>query len=124
LAFSFIKTQWAAISLQVFDFLFFFILGLIGLLLLFMWFGTDHVVCRNNFNLLWALPTHVVMAFFVHRKKEWVSKYYRIIFWITLLLTAAWIFLPQEMNDALLPIVALILLRTWSLSRLNFKKAL
>jgi hypothetical protein len=124
LLFSFIKTQWAAISLQVFDFLFFFILGLIGLLLLFMWFGTDHVVCRNNFNLLWALPTHVVMAFFVHRKKEWVSKYYRIIFWITLLLTAAWIFLPQEMNDALLPIVALILLRTWSLSRLNFKKAL
>lgn len=123
LALSFIKTKWAATTLQVFDFLFFFILGLAGLLLLFMWFGTDHVVCRNNFNLLWALPTHVAMAFFVHRKKQWVGKYFKGVFVVTLLLSAAWAFLPQEMNNALLPLLALILLRSWKLSGMNFRRA-
>ncbi|MCU7551048.1 DUF4105 domain-containing protein [Chitinophagaceae bacterium LB-8] len=122
-ALTFIKANWATAALQVFDFLFFFILGLTGILLLFMWFGTDHVVCQNNFNLLWALPTHVVIAFFVHLKKEWVSKYYKVVFWITILLAAAWGFLPQEMNNALLPLVALILLRSWRLSGKNVKKA-
>jgi hypothetical protein len=119
---SFVKTKWAATSLQVFDFLFFFILGIAGLLLLFMWFGTDHVVCRNNFNLLWALPTHVVMAFIVHRKKDWVITYYKVVFWITLLLLLSWAFLPQEMNNALLPLIALIMMRSWQLADMNFQK--
>lgn len=123
LALSLFKTKGAATALQVFDFLFFFILGLAGLLLLFMWFGTDHVVCRDNFNLLWALPTHVVLAFFVHRKKQWVGNYFKGVFVVTLLLTAAWAFLPQEMNNALLPLLALILLRSWKLSGMNFKRA-
>jgi hypothetical protein len=120
LVLSLVKARWAAVSLQVFDFLFFFIIGLAGLLLLFMWLGTDHVVCRNNFNLLWALPSHVVMAFFVHRKKEWVSKYFKAVFGITLLLALGWAFLPQEMNNALLPLVVLVLLRSWSLSGMHF----
>ncbi len=122
LSLSFVKTRWAFNVLQVFDFIFYFALGLAGLVLLFMWFGTDHVVCRNNFNLIWAMPTHVVMAFFLHKKREWVSKYYRVVFWITLLLALAWAFLPQEMNHALLPVMALILLRSWELSRINLER--
>jgi hypothetical protein len=124
LALTFMKTRWAAITLQVFDFIFFFVLGLAGLLILFMWFGTDHVVCQNNFNLIWALPSHIVLAFFVHRNKIRVSNYYKAVFWITALLAISWVFLPQEMNNALLPIVALILLRAWKLSGANFRKAI
>jgi hypothetical protein len=60
----------------------------------------------------------------MHRKKDWVSKYYRVVFGITLLLAVAWAFLPQEMNNALLPIVALILLRSWKLSRINLQKTI
>jgi len=37
--------------------------GLLGILILFMWFGTDHKACQDNFNLLWALPTNVILAF-------------------------------------------------------------
>ena len=61
---SFVQFNWARRAIDIFDFLFFFSLGLAGILLLFMWFGTDHKVCQNNFNLLWALPSNVIMAFF------------------------------------------------------------
>lgn len=114
---SFIPSKWAIVSLRVFDFLFFFILGLAGLLVLFMWFGTDHKVCQDNFNLLWALPTNVLMAFFVHSKKQWVKSYFQIIFWITIVLALTWFFLPQQMNNALIPILLLVIFRSWHLSK-------
>jgi len=117
LVLSFLKSNWARITINVFDFLFFFILGLAGILLLFMWFGTDHRVCRNNYNLLWALPINIVMAFFVNSKKYWVKKYFNFIFWLTVLLALTWFFLPQQMNNALLPIVLLIIHRSWNLSK-------
>lgn len=43
--------------------------GLLGCLMLFMWLGTDHQSCRNNFNVLWALPTNLIIPF-VKREKR------------------------------------------------------
>ncbi len=37
--------------------------GLLGCLMVFMWLGTDHPCCRNNFNLLWCLPTNLIIPF-------------------------------------------------------------
>ncbi len=37
--------------------------GLLGVLILIMWFGTDHQGCANNFNLLWCLPTNLILVF-------------------------------------------------------------
>ncbi|MFN8438986.1 MAG: DUF4105 domain-containing protein [Cytophagales bacterium] len=34
--------------------------GLLGLLIVFLWFFTDHQTTHWNFNLLWALPTHLL----------------------------------------------------------------
>ena len=114
---SLVRRKWATIATSVFDFLFFFLLGLAGILLLFMWFGTDHNVTQNNYNLLWALPINIVMAFFVHSKKAWVKKYFTIVFWVSAALLLAWFFLPQQMNNALLPILLIIIFRTWHLSK-------
>ena len=33
-----------------------FIIGLLGIVLVFMWIGTDHNATKMNFNLLWASP--------------------------------------------------------------------
>lgn len=114
---SLLSTKWAVATIRFFDFLFFFLLGLSGLLLLFMWFGTDHKVSRNNYNLLWALPTHFIMAFFVHSKKQWTLNYFKIVFWLSILLAVVWFFLPQQMNNALLPILLLIIYRSRKLSK-------
>jgi hypothetical protein len=104
-------------ALLIFDFLFFFLLGLTGILLLFMWFGSDHLVCSNNYNLLWALPTHSVMAFFVHSRKSLVGHYFRLTAWLALAMILAWFFLPQEMNPGFLPVLVLILFRSWKRSK-------
>jgi hypothetical protein len=105
--------------LKVFDFFFFVIVGLIGVLILFMWFGTEHAMCKNNFNLLWALPTHLPVAFMLFTKKQWVNNYFRFIFFYTIALLVAWFFLPQQFNTALLPIVGIILIRSFFLSKRN-----
>lgn len=43
--------------------------GLLGCLMLVMWFGTDHLACRNNWNILWALPTNIILPFV--RRSRW-----------------------------------------------------
>lgn len=43
--------------------------GLLGCLMVFMWLGTDHQSCHNNFNVLWCLPTNIIIPF-VKREKR------------------------------------------------------
>lgn len=91
----------------------FFITGLIGILLIFMWFGTDHIMCRNNYNLLWALPTNIFLAFYVTTFNRRQQLYFRILtIWYAVLLTC-WFFLPQQMNAGFLPIVIFLLFRSF-----------
>jgi hypothetical protein len=110
------RHKWS-LFFKIFDFFFFFSIGAIGFLILFMWFATDHVMCKNNFNLLWALPTHLPIAFMLFNKKNWVNSYFRFIFFYTIALLLAWFFLPQQFNTALLFVVGIILIRSFYLSK-------
>jgi hypothetical protein len=47
-----------------------FLTGIIGVLVIVMWLGTDHQACRANWTLLWALPTNIVVAFASKRNKD------------------------------------------------------
>jgi hypothetical protein len=107
----------ANVFLRWFDFILFFVAGAMGVLLLFMWFGTDHQACRNNFNLFWALPTHFAASFFLFSKKAWVKTYFRFTCWLTFALLLAWFFLPQQMNIALLPVAGMIVVRSFLRSK-------
>ncbi|MDQ2720814.1 MAG: DUF4105 domain-containing protein [Bacteroidota bacterium] len=96
----------------------FFITGILGVLLIFMWFGTDHIMCKNNYNLLWAWPINVVAAFYIHSKKKIAKNYFLIYAIFNLLLIVCWFFLPQHMNPALIPIILILITRSFvSLSR-------
>lgn len=114
---SFLTRRSWSLFLKIFDFFFFFTVGTIGILILFMWFGTDHAMCRNNFNLLWALPTHLPVAFMLFNKKNWINTYFRFIFFYTIALLLAWSFLPQQFNTTLLFVVGIILIRSFYLSK-------
>jgi len=81
-----------------------FITGIVGCLLLFMWFGTDHKSCGNNYNLLWALPTNIIFVFFANKKSNYVQLYFKFSCLITVLLLACWFVLPQQFNIAFLPL--------------------
>lgn len=108
----FAKAPRMRIFINSFDGLFLFLTGLLGVILIFMWTATDHAMCRNNYNLLWAWPTHLVMAFFVSSKKRWAKVYWGVVAVAMLLLLVAWFFLPQQMNNALLPLVVLLAYRS------------
>ena len=106
------KNQRIQRSLTAFDGFLFFLTGAIGMLILFMWFGTEHVMCKDNYNLLWAWPTHAFFAFVMNRNRKWVTKYFRATAIIYSLLLLVWFFLPQHLNTALIPIVLLMIFRS------------
>ena len=94
------------------DGLIFFITGLMGILILIMWFATDHIMCSNNFNLLWAWPTHTFAAFYVNSKKAWVKNYFKLTAFVNLVLLVLWFFLPQHMNISFIPLVMIFIFRS------------
>lgn len=115
----FSKRKWAVPVLQVFDRVFFFLSGALGVLLLFMWFGTEHAVCAENYNLLWAIPFHLVLAFLPSKKRYWVSRYFMVMAAWYFILFFAWALLPQDMNTAIVPIVIIAFMRSVVLYRKN-----
>ena len=84
-----------------------FIIGLLGVLLVFMWFGTDHQATKYNLNLLWASPFHLILLYFI-LKNNWNSFSYWYIFIALLLLFTTvlfWFTLTQELNTFVKPII-------------------
>jgi hypothetical protein len=47
-----------------------FMTGIMGCMMLVMWFGTNHQACQANFNILWALPTNLIFAFLSKKNKD------------------------------------------------------
>ncbi|MEP6466105.1 MAG: hypothetical protein ABJB05_07350, partial [Parafilimonas sp.] len=106
-----LKTKWSYTFIKFIDALLLYVTGLLGILILLMWFATDHIECKNNFNIVWALPSNFIIAFFLFKKPAWLSSYFFIVAIITALFLASWFWLPQQINIALLPIVILLLQR-------------
>jgi len=116
-ALSFLSLKGAVTILALTDFLLFLITGLVGVLLVFMWVGTDHQICGNNYNLCWALPTHLIAAFFIRRKSTLAINYFLFTAILSTILLICWYYLPQELNPAFIPLVILIGWRSWRISR-------
>jgi len=107
---------------KAFDFMLFFVVGLVGLLVTFLWFFTDHTNTIHNLNIIWALPTHLVMAFLLLSKQR--NNFTRIYFLVTaiiaMLLVVAWVFLPQKLNPSLIPLVIAVALRAFRIYKIQF----
>ncbi len=116
-ALTWLGTKWAQKLMNIFDRVFFFLLGLLGLLLIVLWMIRVDTVCRDNLNILWALPTHLYFAFVIDRNKTWIRKYFRTVTIISLLTGISWFFLPQQMNPALLPLLLIIIMRSYFRSK-------
>ncbi len=109
---SFSKNIFIKRFLVAFDGFIFFVSGLLGIVLILMWIGTDHLMTKDNYNLLWAWPTNVFAAFYIHSKKQFAVKYFLIYAIMNLLLLICWFFLPQHMNPALMPLIAILVFRS------------
>lgn len=119
---SFNKSKWAQRTLNVFDSIFFLFLGFVGVLIVTLWAIRVDTVCRDNFNMWWALPTHLPVAFVVYMSKKWLQQYFRIVLALALLFAVFWWLLPQQFNAAVAPILGIIIVR--SFFRGNVKKVI
>jgi hypothetical protein len=63
-----------------------FVTGLLGCLILVMWFGTDHKACGDNFNVLWLMPTNIIIAFFNPKGKGKYALIAMILIFVSLVL--------------------------------------
>ncbi len=104
---------------KIFDVSFFFILGLIGLLVLSLWLFSDHETTHNNLNILWALPTHVVFCWFLigHRHSKITHKYFGFTLLVATLTLIFWRVIPQDFNGAVIPLLIIIIIKSLSIVR-------
>ncbi len=105
------KNKTAKNILQVLDSFLFFIVGVIGIILLSVWLITDYPMLKNNYNLLWAWPTHIIYAFLMHRDSKRVRVFSLFLTVFLALLLISWAFLAQRMDSALIPIILLMIFR-------------
>ncbi|GAB4494533.1 MAG: DUF4105 domain-containing protein [Saprospiraceae bacterium] len=92
---------------QIFDSIFWFVLGTAGLVIALLWFATDHSATKTNFNLLWALPTHLLVFWRSHHS-GWIRQYFIFAGALALLTLVFWKIIPQEMPVAAMPLAALV----------------
>lgn len=101
-------------NLFAFDAILFGASGLLGWVIIFLWFFTDHQATGPNWNIIWAFPLHFPFVFSLLKKKTSLFSYYYFLFnTLTLsIIIAIWPFFPQSFPNEILPFVVLLLIRS------------
>ncbi len=86
-----------------------FLTGVIGCMVVFLWFFTDHTATKGNLNILWANPLQLLLVF-LNMNKRWVHFYWKMQTAILVLAIGGWFFLPQRMHLASLALACGVLL--------------
>lgn len=110
---SVIRKKPAQKTLQVFDIALFSLLGLFGLVILYVWIFRVDEVCRNNINIFWALPTHLAAVFFLRKNPSWLKSYFLVTAGLSAVLLVGFIWWPQQMNSAVAVLLLLIVFRSF-----------
>jgi hypothetical protein len=94
----------------IFDLLFWLLLGIAGLIIALLWFATDHSATKNNLNLFWALPTHLLF-FWKRQRSAMVENYFTMTAILAALMLLFWKWIPQALPVAAIPIVVLVVVK-------------
>lgn len=100
------RSQWL-------DTVLFFVTGIVGVLLLVLWFATDHTATINNYNILWAFPVNLIFCTLLSKKtpKKWLSRYLSFLIILLILLVMHWCTGVQVFAGALLPLLIALFIR-------------
>ena len=95
------------------DIILFSITGIIGVLILLLWFATDHKGTHQNYNLLWAcaLNIFIIGQLFIKKTSNWFIKYLKFLIILLCLLTLHWIIGVQVFAVGLLPLLIALFIR-------------
>jgi hypothetical protein len=99
------------------DYIFFFIVGTMGTLFFTIGNFTEHTTTQWDLNLLWALPTHLVMALVLPfaKNKKWVLYYFLFSAVIAAIMVIGWKIMPQKFLFANILIAAACAVRSYSI---------
>ncbi len=102
---------------KFFDLTFFTLIAITGIFILFLWFFTDHVATKTNLNLFWTLPTHIyfIWAYYFSAERYPVKLYFKLVSVFSFLILVFWNFIPQDYNNAFIPMVLIIAYRSFLL---------
>lgn len=96
----------------------FFVAGLTGIVILTLWFGTEHTTVINNWNILWAMPLFFIAAFMLKEKnKDYLKKFFlamSIIIFISIVVKLAsfWLF-----DYTIIPFAIILMMRSFLIYR-------
>ncbi len=95
------------------DFLLFFATGVAGILILFLWFATDHTATKINFNAFWAAAPNLIVAFVLMKKQlpKWLRGYVIALLAFLFITLILWLLKVQVFSPLLLFILVSLLIR-------------
>lgn len=97
----------------VLDFILLFTTGLIGTIVLLLWFATNHDATANNLNILWAFAPNLFVAFLMFSNcfKKWLKSYYSFLTLLLLIQFIVWGFKIEEFAVAMTPLFFALMVR-------------
>ena len=98
---------------KLLDALLFLITGIVGLIVLLLWFATDHSATAFNYNLLWAFAPNIFMVPVVYKKipVRWLSRYIKFLILLIILMGIHVLSGIQVFSLALLPFIFALVIR-------------
>ena len=96
----------------IFDSIYLMVSGIIGCLLVYLWFFTDHL-SSYNFNIVWAMPFNIIISILILvNPNSSLVKWYMFLYSVLLFsLMILWNWIPQDLNEILLFFILGITLR-------------
>jgi len=84
--------------------------GLIGVLVVFLWFFTDHKATIWNWNILWANPIHLVFLILAKRFRKFAKYYAAALVGVLILSLGLYPFLPQTFHPAVFVLIGMLII--------------
>ncbi len=96
-----------------FDTIILLLTGILGVVIVFLWFFADHSVTPWNLNVLWANPLYLlaIPLLLVNRMARLASWYFMGNFILLILVIVTWFFNPQQLPVEAFPITLLLAIR-------------
>ena len=95
------------------DVVLFGVTGMFGIVILLLWFATDHSATAQNYNVLWAVPLNifVIGQLFKKQVKNWFKSYLKFLIIMLCLMTLHWLIGVQVFSIGLIPLLLALMIR-------------
>ncbi|NLJ42959.1 MAG: DUF4105 domain-containing protein [Bacteroidales bacterium] len=96
---------------NIIDLILFSLFSVLALFMIFFNFFAEHIETRWNLNIIWLSPFLLICLTSLILKKDW-SIWFRVVFFMTTAFLAFLVILPQDINNASVPLILILMLRS------------